>query len=107
MSDCTPEELKKRIDAGRPPILLDVRQPEEIAIAAIPGAMAIPMGEVPARLMNIDIHMEEEIVVLCHHGMRSASVVGFLRSHGFEKVRNLVGGIDAYSLSADPSIPRY
>ena len=105
--DCTVSELKKRIDNGTAPVLLDVRQPEEVAIAALPGALHVPMGDVPSRLTDLDAHAEEEVVVYCHHGMRSASVQRFLLQNGFVNVRNLVGGIDAYSCDVDPTIPRY
>jgi rhodanese-related sulfurtransferase len=106
--DCTVQELKSRLDAGTPPaLLLDVRQPEEVALCRLPGATHIPMGDIPSRLTELEAYAEAEIVVYCHHGMRSASVAEFLRRHGFESVRNLDGGIDAYSLLADPSIPRY
>lgn len=105
--DCTVEELKQRIDAGRAPLLLDVREPDEVALCRIPGAMHIPMGDIPSRLTELEKHAEAELVVYCHHGVRSGHVKNFLRNHGFEEVRNLLGGIDAYSLKADPSVPRY
>jgi adenylyltransferase/sulfurtransferase len=106
-TDCNVQELKQRIDSGAPPVLLDVRQPEEVAIAAIPGAITIPMGEIPSRLADLEAHADAEIVVFCHHGMRSAMVQQFLLRHDFTNVRNLTGGIDAFSAEADPTIPRY
>lgn len=105
--DCTAQELKERITSGDEPILLDVREPSEIAIASLSGSIVIPMGEIPSRLTELEEYADEEIVVLCHHGMRSASVQQFLLRQGFATVRNLLGGIDAYSREADPSIPRY
>ncbi|MCC5876740.1 MAG: sulfurtransferase [Candidatus Sumerlaeia bacterium] len=107
MTDCTVEELKQRIDDGKAPVLIDVRETEEVALCAIPGAVHVPMGDIPSRLMELEEHAEEEVVVYCHHGVRSANVQAFLKNHGFENVRNLVGGIDAWSLRADPSTPRY
>jgi rhodanese-related sulfurtransferase len=107
MPDCLVTELKQRLDAGTAPVLLDVRQPEEVAIAAIPGAIHIPMGDIPSRLTELEEHVDSEVVVYCHHGMRSANVQAFLRRNGFTNVRNLLGGIDAWSLQADPSTPRY
>lgn len=107
MIDCTPEELKQRLDEGNVPVLLDVREAEEVAICSLPGVLHVPMGDVPSRLTELEAHAEEEIVVICHHGVRSASVQAFLKNHGFEKVRNLIGGMDAWSLRADPATPRY
>ncbi|MEW6268292.1 MAG: rhodanese-like domain-containing protein [Thermodesulfobacteriota bacterium] len=98
-------DLKARLDAGDVPVVLDVREPEEVALARLPGALHIPMQDVPARLGELD--REQEIVVVCHHGMRSAHVAGFLEQQGFPRVRNLAGGIDAWSLFVDPSVPRY
>ena len=98
-------DLSGRIAAGDAPVVLDVREAEEIGIAAFPGAKHIPMHDVPQRLGELD--PAQEIVVLCHHGMRSAHVAGFLEQQGFALVRNVAGGIDAWSLFVDPSVPRY
>lgn len=100
-----PVELKQRLDAGADIVLLDVREPEELALAQLPGAVHIPMGDVPSRLHELD--PEKEIIVMCHHGIRSASVAQFLARRDFEHVVNLAGGIDAWSLSVDPGVPRY
>lgn len=105
--DCTPEELRQRLDEGKAPLLIDVREPEELAICRLPGVLHIPMGDIPSRLTELEKHAEEEIVVICHHGVRSGRVQAFLQRHGFESVRNLVGGMDAWSLRADPATPRY
>lgn len=95
--------------AGRPPTLLDVREPWELALARIelPGVptLAIRMNEIPARLSELD--PMQPIVCICHHGTRSQQVVAFLQRQGFESVYNLVGGTDAWSLDVDPSVPRY
>lgn len=107
VTNCTVRELKERLDGGTAPVLLDVRQPEEIALCRIEGAVAIPMGEIPSRLMDLDRHADEEIIVYCHHGVRSASVQQFLLRNGFTNVRNLIGGIEEYALQVDPTIPRY
>jgi rhodanese-related sulfurtransferase len=82
-----------------------VREPDEAALARFPHAVHIPMGEVPARLAELDA--EREIVVVCHHGIRSAQVAIYLARAGFEHVSNLAGGIDAWAEEADPSTPRY
>ncbi len=102
--DVTPEEFKKELDSGKNVTLLDVRELEEIQLASI-GGTHIPLGDLPVRFQELD--PEKEIVVLCHHGVRSAHAVGFLRSQGFANVRNLRGGIDAWSLTVDPSVMRY
>jgi rhodanese-related sulfurtransferase len=100
-----PRQLKERIDRSDTPIILDVREPEEVAIAAFPHARHIPMGEVPSRLS--ELLPDREIVVVCHHGLRSAQVAAYLSSVGFEQVLNLIGGIDAWSLTVDAHVPRY
>lgn len=94
---------------GGEPLLLDVREPWEVQLAAIriPGAstLNLPMGQIPQRLGELD--PAQPILCICHHGMRSAQVVAFLERAGFESVYNLAGGIDAWSAHVDPSVPRY
>jgi rhodanese-related sulfurtransferase len=107
MSDCTVEELHTKREAGEEFLLLDVRTEQELAIASIDGATHVPMDAVEARLEELHEHRDNEIVVMCHHGGRSAMVQGFLKKAGFNNVRNLLGGIDAYSAKVDQSIPRY
>lgn len=102
----TVEELKRRWDAGDPPVLVDVREPREIATAAFPmPVVAIPMGDLAARCGELP--KDREIVCACHMGGRSAAAVRFLLSAGFTKVLNLDGGIDAWSRRVDPSVPQY
>ncbi len=101
----SPAEVKRLLDAGHPLVLLDVREPEEVALVRIGGAVHIPMAEVPGRLHELD--PDADIVVYCHHGIRSASVAAFLAQRDFSNVANLTGGIDAWSLTIDPSLPRY
>lgn len=98
-------ELKERLDADAPLILLDVREPHEYELARIEGARLIPLGEVPLRLEELD--RGREIVVHCHSGVRSAYAVQLLQNAGFEGALNLAGGIDAWSVEIDPSVPRY
>jgi rhodanese-related sulfurtransferase len=97
--------LKARLDRGESVVILDVREPFEIALAPFPGATHIPMGDIPSRLTELD--PDRETVVVCHHGVRSAQVAMYLAQMGFESVLNLAGGIDAWSEDADPSTPRY
>jgi rhodanese-related sulfurtransferase len=100
----TPSELKKRLDAGDRPDLLDVREPWEFELARIEGSTLIPMGELAERASELD--PAQETVVICHHGNRSAYVARALQQAGFRKVLNLEGGLDAYS-DVDSSVPRY
>ncbi len=100
----TPEQLQRRIDAGDQPMLLDVREPMEVRIASI-GGTHIPMGQIPSRLDELD--RNAEIIVYCHHGNRSQRVVDFLYESGFSRVKNLVGGIDAWSERVDGNVRRY
>lgn len=102
----TPQELHERLaQAGPTPLLLDVREPWEYDIARIPGARLIPMSQIDAALDTLDA--EQEIVVICHHGRRSQQVAQYLEANGFSQVANLSGGIEAWSLEIDPSLPQY
>src|SRR5215203_3389854 len=76
ISEISPQELKMRLDQGTSVVLLDVREDEEVAIVRLPGAVHIPMGEVPGRLHELD--PDKEIIVYCHHGVRSLRVAQFL-----------------------------
>ena len=87
------------------PLLLDVREPWEHDKARIAGSQLVPMGEIHARLAEIDD--EREVVAICHHGGRSMQVATFLGKSGFSRVHNLAGGIDAWSRSVDASVPLY
>ena len=86
-------------------ILLDVRQPEEVRIASVQGAVAIPMMEIPNRLAELD--RAKEILVMCHHGMRAQQVAEFLARSGYPKVSCVTGGIDAWAVEVDPKVARY
>ena len=93
-------------DPSRPaPVLLDVREPWEVATAHIAGSVEIPMRDIPARSEELDD--EAQIVCICHHGARSANVGMFLEGRGFKQVFNLQGGIDAWSRQIDPKVPLY
>jgi rhodanese-related sulfurtransferase len=100
-----PSQLQARRDRGESPSVLDVREPEEIAIAPFPGATHIPMGDIPARITELD--PDAEWIVVCHHGVRSAQVAAYLARAGFARVINLSGGIDAWSEEVDAAVPRY
>ena len=98
-------ELKQKIDRGDNFVLLDVREPHEYQIARIPGSQLIPLGEVGKRLGELD--PAADIVVHCKMGGRSARACGILRQAGFQNVRNLTGGILAWSDKVDPTVPKY
>jgi rhodanese-related sulfurtransferase len=87
------------------PQLLDVREPWEVATAALPGAIAIPMGQIASRVGELDA--ARPVVCVCHHGLRSMQVAMFLDRKGFGEVWNLTGGIDAWAREVDPSCPTY
>jgi rhodanese-related sulfurtransferase len=86
-------------------VLLDVREHDELAVAAVAGALHIPMREVPGRLADLDT--QKPLVVMCHSGGRSRRVAEYLLGQGFTTVFNLRGGIDAWSTQLDSQIPRY
>ena len=100
-----PEELKKRLDAGEKPILLDVREPWEFSICKIEGSVNISMSE-PEKLIN-ELNANDEIIAICHHGMRSFQVCNYLESNGFNKVLNLAGGIDSWAKTIDTDMAQY
>lgn len=103
--EITPVELKQLMDSGRAPVLIDVREPHEFQICRIPGSTLIPLGDVPARMNELD--SADDIVVHCRSGARSAKAVGLLMKSGFRKIKNLKGGILAWSDEVDPSVPKY
>ena len=103
--DMTVSELKARIDRGDAPLIVDVREPAEFEICRIPGAVLIPLHQLPSRLTELDA--SKEIVLQCKVGGRSASATAFLRRAGFARARNLTGGILAWIDQVDPSQPKY
>lgn len=103
----SPRQLAEKLRSPTPPRLLDVRQPEEFAIVNLPGAVLIPLNELPMRLDELEEWKHEEIVVYCHHGIRSLNAIGQLRHFGFTNLLNLAGGIDRWSQDVDPQAPRY
>lgn len=105
--EVTPRDVQALQTSGEEFILLDVREPKEIAAAALPGSVCVPMGEIKSRLIDLDEHAEDRVVVMCHHGARSMQVTAFLRQHGFDDVRSMAGGIDLWSRDIDPQVPRY
>ena len=107
VKDLTPTEFRQRWPepGSEQVVLLDVREPMELEIAAIDGALHIAMRDVPARLA--DLERDRAIVVMCHSGVRSRRVADYLLANGFLDVFNLAGGIDAWSRELDPQLARY
>lgn len=107
MNHLTAPELAAWLaDAGRPaPVLLDVRENWEFATCRIPGSVQIPMQSIPARMQELDD--EAEIVCICHHGARSMQVAAFLERQGFTRITNLTGGVHAWAVQVDSTMPTY
>ncbi|MGX2039291.1 rhodanese-like domain-containing protein [Methylocaldum sp. MU1018] len=106
MRDISPSELRNHLETANPkPVLVDVREPQEYAYCHIEGSVHMPMNEIPARLAELD--PQREIVVICHHGMRSRMVGDYLDRQGFGHILNLRGGVDAWAREVDPGMPRY
>jgi sulfur-carrier protein adenylyltransferase/sulfurtransferase len=100
-----PTDVKRKQDAGETFTLIDVREPHEYQIARIPGAKLIPLGELPKHLNELDPNAE--IVAHCKSGGRSQKAVDLLKQNGFKNVRNMTGGITAWSDKVDPTVPKY
>ena len=98
-------ELNQKRQQNQALFLLDVREPNEYQYAHIADSVLIPLRQIPNRLT--DLNLDDEIVVVCHHGMRSQQAAQYLVQQGFKNVSNLTGGIDAWSCSCVSSVPRY
>jgi molybdopterin/thiamine biosynthesis adenylyltransferase/rhodanese-related sulfurtransferase/molybdopterin converting factor small subunit len=105
VGEIDPVEVKAKLDRGDDFLLIDVREPHEYQICSIPHAKLIPLGDLPKRVNELD--SAKEIVAHCKSGVRSGKAVDFLRQAGFEKVRNMKGGILAWSDKVDPRVPKY
>lgn len=107
MEQISPAELQAWLaDGGKEkPLLLDVREPWEFDYCQIEGSMLLPMGEIPQRFNELD--KKGEVVVICHHGVRSYHVARFLEHNGFERVYNLRSGVDGWARDVDPSMRKY
>ena len=92
-------------NAANAPMLLDVREPHEADICAIAGSVNIPLGQIPTAWETLD--PDREIVLICHHGIRSMQAGLFLQQQGFENLINLTGGIDAWAQEVEPTMARY
>ena len=105
MDEITPQDLKARLDRNDSPVLVDVRDDWETKLCRLENALHIPMEELEFR--TEELNQQDEIVVYCHHGVRSAAVADYLRRLGFGRVRNLAGGLDAWAATVDRSMRRY
>jgi rhodanese-related sulfurtransferase len=106
MSEITPHDLKARLDKSQAPLLVDVRQDWETKLCKLPNALHIPIEEFELRAG--ELNPDDEIVVYCHAGVRSAAVAAYLREQlGFKNVMNLSGGLDLWARTVDPSMRRY
>lgn len=109
--EITPEELKQKLDTGASLTIVDVRELSELQIARLrlnagAGFKHIPMGEMTMRAPQ-ELDPDDHIVVVCHHGVRSANVTNWLRQQGFERSQSLRGGIDRWARTIDPGVPLY
>ena len=105
MDQIAPQELKTRLDRNDRPFLLDVRQDWETRLCRLENAVHIPIEEIEVR--TGELNPEDEIVVYCHQGVRSAAVAEYLRQLGFKNVKNLAGGLDHWARTVDASMRRY
>lgn len=101
----TPREIKERLDAGESLTIVDVREPDELRIASVEGTRDLPMSQ--ARAWIDTLPKDGELVIMCHHGARSAQVAMALAQRGHANVTNMTGGIDRWSAEVDPTVPRY
>lgn len=105
MDEITPQDLKARLDGNDRPLLLDVRQDWETRLCRLPNAVHIPIEEIELRYE--ELNPQDDIVVYCHQGVRSAAVAEYLRGLGYQSVRNLAGGLDYWARTVDPGMRRY
>jgi rhodanese-related sulfurtransferase len=105
VDEISPQDLKARLDRNDRPVLVDVRDDWETKLCRLDNALHIPMEELEFR--TDELNPVDDIVVYCHHGVRSAAVADYLRRLGFSRVRNLSGGLDAWARAVEPSMRRY
>jgi rhodanese-related sulfurtransferase len=106
--EVTVEDVKRRLDSGEKVALIDVREPFEHRAARIEGAELVPMQTVPEHLLALQEQAgQAPLIVFCHHGVRSLNVVNWLRRQGVDNCWSMAGGIDLWSLTIDPTVPRY
>ena len=107
MQQITPTELKKRLDNGEPLMLLDVREGWEFELCRIDDSLHLPLADLIQLQSMEQLDPKQQIITICHHGIRSQQAALLLKRNGFDNVCNLVGGIHHWSIDVDPSLPRY
>ncbi|HEX4165044.1 MAG TPA: rhodanese-like domain-containing protein [Bryobacteraceae bacterium] len=106
--EITPQEAKSRLASPGKATLVDVREPNEFAVAHIPGSRLLPMQSIPAELQHLEKLADgADLLILCHHGVRSLQVANWLRAQGIDNSYSIAGGIDRWSHEVDPEIPQY
>ncbi len=105
LTNLTPSQIRDALATRSDVMLVDVREPTEFAIAHIDGATLVPMQSIPQQLASLP--RDKEIILHCHHGMRSEMAGNFLLAQGFERVSHMVGGIDRWSDEIDPTVAKY
>jgi len=105
MQQIRPAQLQEYLTKGNQPLLLDVREPWEFEICHIQGSQLIPMRQIPQAVSQLE--PQQEVVVICHHGIRSLQVAHFLEHAGFTQVINLYGGVDLWAQEVDHTMPTY
>lgn len=106
--EITPQDAASRLKSDKPPSIIDVREPDEFALARIENSRLIPMQAIPAELQRLEsLSDNADLLVFCHRGVRSLQVVNWLREHGIENCYSVTGGLDRWSREIDPGIPRY
>ncbi|HEY4949560.1 MAG TPA: rhodanese-like domain-containing protein [Candidatus Acidoferrales bacterium] len=103
--EITPREVKELLARDDKVLFVDVREPWEYQTTHIEGSVLIPLGQIPANLARLE--NAEQLVLFCHHGMRSLDAAAWLRSQGVEGAQSMTGGIERWSTDIDPSVPRY
>ena len=107
MREISGRELAATLERGESVYLIDVREPWEHALAALPDSVLVPLGQLEAQASELAPPAGALVVTYCHHGVRSLSAAAFLARTGFGDVRSLAGGLDAWSREIDPTMPRY
>ena len=105
--EVTPDQVRQWLKQGEDIFILDVRRPEEWDIARLEKAVLIPLQQLTERVHELNDHRHKRLVIHCHHGVRSLRATALLRELGFKHVHSMAGGIDAWSLTVDPAVPRY
>ena len=103
--EATPEQVHRRLLAGEDVLLVDVREPEEVGIAALPDALVCPLSRAAEWIDHLP--KERPLILFCHHGIRSLHAATALAERGHRNLTNMTGGIDLWSTQVDPSVPRY